>query len=189
MKDVKGMEVMKQSCCFSSWSCFLHDLHFSSRPSCLTDGRICNPDHICRDGAAIHSARSLQTRPIVALISSPVVREIIGSAIAVHRALGPGLFERVYERCLEYELGKHGLTFERQVALPLIYEGLAIPCAYRVDFVVQNEVLVEVKAIERVLPIHHTQVLTYLRLSGLRQGLLVNFNVPRLVDGIKSFVM
>jgi GxxExxY protein len=125
----------------------------------------------------------------VPLIVNPVVQRIIGAAITVHRALGPGLFELVYDRCLEYELHKQGLTMERQVALPLIYDGLSIPCAYRADFVVQNEVLIEIKAVDRLLPVHDTQVLTYSRLSGVRQGLLLNFNVPRLVDGIKSFLM
>jgi GxxExxY protein len=125
----------------------------------------------------------------VPLIVNPVVQRIIGAAITVHRALGPGLFESVYDRCLEYELHKQGLTMERQVALPLIYDGLSIPCAYRADFVVQNEVLIEIKAVDRLLPVHDTQVLTYSRLSGVRQGLLLNFNVPRLVDGIKSFLM
>jgi GxxExxY protein len=135
------------------------------------------------------TARRLQTRFDVPLIVSPVVQRIIGAAITVHRALGPGLFESVYDRCLEYELHKQGLTMARQVALPLIYDGLSIPCAYRADFVVQNEVLIEIKAVDRLLPVHDTQVLTYLRLSGVRQGLLLNFNVPRLVNGIRSFLM
>jgi GxxExxY protein len=135
------------------------------------------------------TARRLQTRFDVPLIVNPVVQRIIGAAITVHRALGPGLFESVYDRCLEYELHKQGLTMERQVALPLIYDGLSIACAYRADFVVQNEVLIEIKALDRLLPVHDTQVLTYLRLSGVRQGLLLNFNVPRLVDGIRSFLM
>ena len=127
-------------------------------------------------------------RPVVTLIVNPVVQRVIGAAIAVHRALGPGLFESVYERCLAHELARQGLSFERQVALSLIYEDLAVQCAYRADFVVQGEVLLEIKAIDRILPVHHSQVLTYLKLSKLRQGLLLNFNVARLVDGIKSFL-
>jgi GxxExxY protein len=113
---------------------------------------------------------------------------VIGAAIAVHRALGPGLFESVYERCLTHELSRQGLSFERQVPLSLRYEGLKVSCAYRVDFVVEGEILVEIKAVDRMIPVHHTQVITYLRLSKLRQGLLINFNVSRLVDGVKSFL-
>ena len=122
------------------------------------------------------------------LIVNPVVQRVIGAAIAVHRGLGPGLFESVYERCLGHELDRQGLSFERQVALPLIYEGLAVPCAYRADFIVQKELLVEIKAVDRMLPVHDSQIRTYVRLSKVRQGLLLNFNVPRLVDGIKSFL-
>ena len=122
------------------------------------------------------------------LIVNPVAQRVIGAAIAVHRSLGPGLFESVYERCLAHELERQGLSFERQVALSLIYEGLAVPCAYRADFIVQEELLVEIKAVDRVLPVHDKQVLTYLRLSKVRQALLLNFNASRLADGIKSFL-
>ena len=94
----------------------------------------------------------------------------------------------MYERCLGHEFERQGLSFEPQVALPLIYEGLAVPCAYRADFIVQKELLVEIKAVDRMLPVHDSQIRTYVRLSKVRQGLLLNFNVPRLVDGIKSFL-
>ncbi len=124
----------------------------------------------------------------MALIVNPVAQQVIGAAITVHRALGPGLFESVYERCLAHEFTRQGLSFDRQVALPLSYGDLVVMCAYRVDFVVQRELLVEIKAVDRVLPVHRTQVHTYLRLSKLRQALLFNFNVQRLTDGLQSFL-
>ena len=122
------------------------------------------------------------------LVSTPLAQRVIGAAVAVHRALGPGLFESAYEKCLAHEFGRQGLSFKRQVAFALVYEELELPCAYRVDFVVGGELLVELKTVDHVLSVHRAQVLTYLKLSGLRQALLINFNVPRLVDGLKSFV-
>ena len=122
------------------------------------------------------------------LVSSPLVETVIGHAINVHRVLGPGLFESAYEQCFEYELDLHGVRFRRQVPLSLTYRTLRIDCAYRVDLIVEDELLVELKSIERLLPLHHTQALTYLKLSGCRQALLINFNVQRLADGVKSFL-
>jgi GxxExxY protein len=124
----------------------------------------------------------------VAIVSSPLVEAVIGHAISVHRALGPGLFELVYEQCLEHELDRHGVRFRRQVPLALRYETLRIDCAYRVDLIVEDELLVELKSVDRLAPIHSAQLLTYLKLSGVRQALLINFNVQRLTDGIKSFL-
>ena len=106
----------------------------------------------------------------------------------MHRALGPGLFELVYEQCLEYELDRHGVRFRRQVPLALKYETLRIDCAYRVDLIIEDELLVELKSVDRLAPIHYAQLLTYLKLSGVRQALLINFNVQRLTDGIKRFL-
>ena len=123
------------------------------------------------------------------LISSPEVRQVIGCAIDVHRLFGPGLFERVYERCLASELTRAGLHVERQVPLRLTYRDVVIPCVYRADLVVERTVLVEVKAVDRLLSVHHAQVMTYLRLSGLHHGLLLNFNASRLVEGLRSFVV
>ena len=114
---------------------------------------------------------------------------VIGCAIAVHRTLGPGLFESVYEPCLAYEMTKAGLRFDRQVALPVSYDGFVFDRAFRVDFVIENELIVEVKSVERLLPVHHTQLLTYLKLAGLRKGLLINFNAPLLKQGLKSIVL
>lgn len=113
---------------------------------------------------------------------------IIGAAIRVHRELGPGLLESAYEACLAYELAQAGLAVERQVALPLVYKEVKLDCGYRLDMLVEKSVIVEVKAVDGVLPIHEAQVISYLKLSGCRVGLLVNFNVKVLKDGIRRFV-
>ena len=115
-------------------------------------------------------------------------RQVIGAAIEVHRHLGPGLLESAYEPCLAWELAARGLSFRRQVAVPVIYKGVRIPGAYKVDFLVEERLLLELKATDHLLPIHHAQVITYLRLLDLRQALLIYFNVPRLVEGLKSLV-
>jgi GxxExxY protein len=110
---------------------------------------------------------------------------IIGAAIAVHRELGPGLLESTYEACLVFELARRSVHVERQCALPVLYQGIAIDCAYRIDLLVERQVVVELKAIERIERVHIAQMLTYLRLSGCRVGLLINFNVALLKDGIQ----
>ena|SRR5579862_1370959 len=115
----------------------------------------------------------------------PRIRAIIGAAIDVHRQLGPGLLESAYEECLCHELHLCGMAFERQVELPVSYRGLNLDCGYRIDLIVEKEVLLELKAIERILPIHEAQLLTYLKLSRKRVGLLINFNVPILTQGIR----
>ncbi len=125
---------------------------------------------------------------MVVLHTNPVVQAVIGGAIEVHRALGPGLLESAYQRCLVRELDLRGLQFRTEVPLPVVYKGLDVNCGYRLDFVIGGELIVEVKAVEHLLPIHEAQVITYLRLSGATQGLLINFNVPRLVDGLRSFL-
>jgi GxxExxY protein len=122
------------------------------------------------------------------LVTSQSAELVIASAISVHRALGPGLLESAYERCLGYEFVKRDVCFEPQVALPVKYDDHLIDCGYRMDFVVDRQLIVEVKSVERILPIHHAQVLTYLKLSGYRQALLLNFNVRWMRDGIKSFL-
>jgi len=114
---------------------------------------------------------------------------VLASAFRVHSVLGPGLLESAYERCLGIEMVKRGMAVERQVALPITYEGHVIDSAYRVDLIAEGSVLVELKAVEQVLPIHQAQLLTYLRLSGLHVGLLLNFNVPHLRDGITRRVL
>jgi len=118
-----------------------------------------------------------------------LTRKIISAAIDVHRALGPGLLESAYQACLCRELELHDLKFRQQVELPLLYKGLKLNCGYRIDFIVEEKVVLELKAVEGILPVHQAQLLTYLRLSGVRVGLLVNFNVPVLKDGIRRRVL
>lgn len=113
---------------------------------------------------------------------------IIGAAITVHRELGPGLLESAYEACLEYELLDRGFEVERQKEIPVVYRGVRVDCGFRLDLRVNGLVLVELKAVERLERIHDAQVLSYLKLTGLHLGLLMNFNVTRLVDGIKRLV-
>jgi GxxExxY protein len=117
-----------------------------------------------------------------------ITRKIIGAAINVHRALGPGLLESAYETCLAFELQQLGLKLERQKPLPVRYRGITLDCGYRLDLVVEDCVIVEVKATEGLLPVHQAQVMSYLRLSGLRVGLLITFNVPVLKRGLKRIV-
>jgi GxxExxY protein len=114
---------------------------------------------------------------------------IIGAAVRVHRELGPGLLESAYEACITFELADQGLSLERQKGLPLIYRGRTLDCGYRVDLLVEGAVVVEVKAVERVERVHRAQVLSYLRLSGCKVGLLINFNVKLVVkDGLERIV-
>ena len=121
--------------------------------------------------------------------NDPLTEKIIGFAIEVHRQLGPGLLESAYEECLCCELREAGLTFRRQVPLPVIYKAVRLDCGYRIDIVVEEAVILELKTVERLIPIHEAQLLTYLRLSGLRTGLLLNFNSPVLRDGIRRMVL
>ena len=113
---------------------------------------------------------------------------IIDRAMKVHSALGPGLLESAYRRCLIHELQKNHLIVESEISLPIVYDGLKINAAYRVDIRVEKKVLVEIKAVEKVLPVHYAQLLSYLQLSGIRIGLLINFNVVRLKEGIKRMI-
>jgi GxxExxY protein len=114
--------------------------------------------------------------------------EIIGGAISIHRALGPGLLESAYQKCLVYELTSRGLDVRRELAVPLVYKGLTIETPYRVDILVEGRVVVEVKAVESLQHLHNAQVLTYLRLLNLPLGLLINFNVVRVIEGLKRIV-
>jgi len=119
----------------------------------------------------------------------PRTSPIIGAAIEVHRQLGPGLLESAYEECLCHELHLLGLAFERQVDLPVSYKGLRLDCGYKIDLIVEREVILELKSVEKLLPVHEAQLLTYLKLSGKHVGLLINFNVPRLTQGIVRRVL
>ena len=113
---------------------------------------------------------------------------IIGAAIEVHRHLGPGLLESTYETCTAHEITQSGLSVVRQKVLPIRYKGIEIGEGYRLDLLVADKVITEIKAVETLLPIHEAQLLTYLRLTGLRVGLLINFNVPVLKSGIRRMV-
>ncbi len=113
---------------------------------------------------------------------------IIGAAIRVHRALGPGLLESAYEACLAYELSEAGFPVETQKPLPVVYRGVRLDCGYRLDLLVEGAVVVELKSVEKLLPIHDAQMLSYLKLSGCRVGLLINFNVMMLKSGIRRLV-
>ncbi len=123
------------------------------------------------------------------LIDQELTRQILGAAIEVHRHLGPGLLESVYDACLVHELAERGLVVDRQVELPVRYKNASIDCDYRVDLIINDQVVVELKAVETVHPIHEAQLMTYLRLSGKKVGLLINFNVRLLRDGITRRVM
>ncbi|HUT73221.1 MAG TPA: GxxExxY protein [Armatimonadota bacterium] len=117
-----------------------------------------------------------------------ITEQVIGAAIEVHRELGPGLLESAYEECLARELALRQIPFERQKAIPVTYKGRKFDAGFRADMIVADQVLVELKAVESIVPIHEAQVLTYLKLAGLHVGLLINFNVPVLAKGIRRFV-
>ena len=110
---------------------------------------------------------------------------VIGAAITVHRELGPGLLESVYEKCLAFELADRGLAVTAQKEIPVRYKNLTFDCSFRADLIVENKVLIELKSIDQLSPIHTSQVITYLKLTGLRTALLINFNVPVLKTGLK----
>ena len=114
--------------------------------------------------------------------------QIIGAAIEVHRELGPGVLEHSYEASLQHELALRGISSVRQLLLPLTYKGLIIPDSYRIDLLVEDKIVVEIKTVEAIKPVHTAQVLTYLRMSGKSLGLLINFHVPLLRDGLKRLV-
>ncbi|SHK00212.1 GxxExxY protein [Tangfeifania diversioriginum] len=118
-----------------------------------------------------------------------ITYEIIGAAYKVHSELGPGLLESTYEVCLEYELLKRGLKVERQKPLPVVYDGIHLEAGYRIDLLVENTVIVELKAVEEIAPVHQAQLMTYLKLSERKLGLLMNFNVTDMKKGIKRIIM
>ncbi|MGQ9642855.1 MAG: GxxExxY protein [Ignavibacterium sp.] len=118
-----------------------------------------------------------------------IFKKILDCSFKVHTALGPGLLESAYEECLSYELKKLGLMVEKQKPLPLVYEEVKLDAGYRVDLLVENKIIVEIKSVDSLADIHMAQILTYLKLSGCRLGLLVNFNVKHLKDGIKRVIL
>ena len=118
-----------------------------------------------------------------------ITGQIVDAAIKVHTALGPGLLESTYEACLMYELKKRGFTAQNQVPLPVHYDEVIIEVGYRIDLLVEESVIVELKSVDQIAPIHKAQLLSYLKLSGKKVGLLINFNVKKLKDGMKRFVL
>jgi GxxExxY protein len=118
----------------------------------------------------------------------PVASTILGAAIEVHRCLGPGLMEGVYQTCLAHELRHRSLQVSREVAVPVMFKGIRMECGFRMDLFVEGCVIVEVKCVDRLTPVHTAQVLTYLRLSGAQQAFLINFNGVTLREGVKSFL-
>lgn len=123
------------------------------------------------------------------LVLEDLTEQIIGAAIDVHKQLGPGLLESAYEQCLCHELHLRGIEFQRQVPLPVTYKGLKLDCGYQLDLVVEDAVVLELKAVEKILPVHEAQLLTYLKLAGKRVGLIINFNVEILTRGIVRKVL
>lgn len=117
-----------------------------------------------------------------------ITESVIGAAIEVHRALGPGLLESAYEACLAFELAERDLKVQQQAALPVVYRDVKLQCGYRLDLLVEDKVIVEVKAVDRLLPIHEAQLISYLKLSGCKVGLLMNFNVKVLKNGLRRVV-
>lgn len=115
--------------------------------------------------------------------------KVIGCAIEVHKTLGPGLLESAYEKCLSWELTQAGIDHEVQKSLPVYYKEMMIDCGYRIDVLMGNRLIVELKAVDKIQPIHEAQILTYMKLAGVSTGLLINFNVTKLKDGIKRFVL
>ena len=120
--------------------------------------------------------------------TDPVASAIIGAAIEVHRCLGPGLLEAAYKVCLTYALAQRGLRIATEVPVPVVFKGIQMECGFRLDLLVDDGVIVEVKSVEHLLPVHTAQVLTYLRLTGARQALLINFNGATLTEGLRSFL-
>ena len=125
------------------------------------------------------------------LVDAPfnaITGQIIGAAIEVHRILGPGLLESTYMPCLQFELAERKLRFVTQRAVPIVYKEMPLNSVYRIDLVVEDLVVVEIKSVEHLMPVHQAQVLTYLTLVGCPAGLLINFNVPKLIDGVKRLI-
>jgi GxxExxY protein len=118
-----------------------------------------------------------------------LTEKIIGLAIEVHRTVGPGLLESVYAKCMALELSHAGIAFQSQVTMPVIYKGMMIPLGFRADIVVENTIILEIKAVAARLPAHDAQLLTWLRMSELRIGLLMSFHAPRLKDGLRRFIV
>ena len=116
-----------------------------------------------------------------------ITRDIIGCAIDVHRILGPGLLESAYEECLAHELLNHGFIVERQIPVPIVYKNIKLECGYRIDLLVENSVILELKSVDLLAPVHEAQILTYMKFANKKIGLLINFNVALLKDGFRRY--
>jgi GxxExxY protein len=123
------------------------------------------------------------------LVYGDITKKVINLAIEVHKELGPGLLEKVYAECLCYEFLKDGIQFQKEKELPVCYKGRLLDCEYRMDFVVEDKVILELKSVDSLSKIHEAQILTYMKLSGLKVGLLINFNVLAIKNGIRRFVL
>jgi len=119
----------------------------------------------------------------------PLSNQVIGAAIEVHRTLGPGLLESVYEQAMAYEVAALGLKVQAQLPLPVSYKSIRLDCGFRLDLLVENQLIVEIKSVEALAPIHDAQLLTYLKITGFKTGLLINFNVPLLKQGLKRLIL
>lgn len=123
------------------------------------------------------------------MLFEDITKIIIGCAIEVHKELGPGLLESAYEECLYYELQKAGLKVEKQKAIPVVYKEIKLDCGYRADLIVEDKIVIELKTVDDFNPVHEAQILTYLKFAEKKLGLLINFNVLRLKDGIKRYIL
>jgi len=123
------------------------------------------------------------------MLFQDITKVIIGCAIAVHKELGPGLLESAYEECLYYELQKAGLKVEKQKAIPVIYKEIKLDCGYRADLIVEDKIVIELKTVDELNPVHEAQILTYLKFANKKLGLLINFNVLKLKDGLKRYIL
>jgi GxxExxY protein len=131
----------------------------------------------------------VKTKKIKKMEINQITEKIIGCAIEVHKNLGPGLLESAYEECLYYELDNHGLNVKRQLAMPLVYKDVKLDAGSRIDLMVENKVIVEIKSVEAIAEIHKAQLMTYMKLANIKIGLLINFNVSRLKDGIIRWII
>jgi GxxExxY protein len=138
------------------------------------------------NGLATSMALALQCLALMALVSDPLVHTVIGCAIEVHRALGPGLLEGAYRPCLAKEFRDKGIRYVTELTIPVCYKGETVDCAYRLDFLIEDWLVLEIKSVERIIPAHRAQVITYVRLVRARQGLIFNFHAARMKDGIVS---
>ena len=154
-------------------------------PSLQTDF---NPPTVARQARSDGRTR-WATVAVLVLLSAELTEQVIGLAIEVHRNTGPGLLESVYEQCLCHELRNAGVAFERQVAIPVIYKAVPIGGGFKADIVVARQVILEIKSIAAILPAHESKLHTYLRVSGIHIGLILNFNTRRLTDGIRRYVV